>query len=72
MNASDRKCVALYAQVRAIDESYYQPLEDLRKFAGRRFSRCREYIDLGLSGAQRRRPQLDALMRDAKCEMPPI
>jgi DNA invertase Pin-like site-specific DNA recombinase len=66
MNESGGKCAALYTQVSAIDESCDPPLEGLRKFAGHRFSLYREYVDLGQSGAQRRRPQLDALMRDAK------
>jgi DNA invertase Pin-like site-specific DNA recombinase len=41
-------------------------LEDLRRFAGQRFGERREYVDTGVSGAQRRRPQLDALMVDAR------
>ena len=35
-------------------------LDDLRRFAGHRFARSCEYVDQGISGAQRKRPQLDA------------
>ncbi len=40
-------------------------LDDLRRFAGQRLGRAYEYVDVGVSGTQRRRPQLDALLKDA-------
>ena len=40
-------------------------LEDLRRYASQRFGRCYEFVDEGVSGTQRRRPQLDALMNSA-------
>jgi DNA invertase Pin-like site-specific DNA recombinase len=40
-------------------------LDDLRRYATR-FVRSYEYVDVGVSGAQRHRPQLDALIRDAR------
>ena len=39
--------------------------DDLRRYAGQRFARYHEYIDMGVSGTQRRRPQLDVLLKDA-------
>ncbi len=59
------KVVALYARVSTLDQNCEVQLEDLRRYAGKRFARCFEYTDTGVSGAQRHRPQLDALMRDA-------
>jgi DNA invertase Pin-like site-specific DNA recombinase len=41
-------------------------LQDLRRYASQRFTLYREYIDVGVSGAQRHRPQLDELKRDAR------
>jgi len=58
------KTVALYARVSTLDQSCDMQLEDLRRYAARFASSC-EYVEVGVSGAQRRRPQLDALMRDA-------
>lgn len=59
-----KKTVALYARVSTLDQSCDMQLEDLRRYAAR-FGRSCEYVDVGVSGAQRRRPQLDALMKDA-------
>jgi DNA invertase Pin-like site-specific DNA recombinase len=59
-----KKTVALYARVSTLDQSCDMQLEDLRRYAAR-FGRACEYVDVGVSGAQRRRPQLDALMKDA-------
>ena len=60
------KTVALYARVSTADQSCDVQLADLRRYAGQRFGDIREYIDAGVSGAQRHRPQLDALMADAR------
>lgn len=61
---ASKKTVALYARVSTLDQSCAMQLEDLRRYATR-FGRSREYVDVGVSGAQRHRPQLDALIRDA-------
>jgi len=60
-----RRTVALYARVSTLDQNCDLQLADLRRYAGQRFSRLCEYVDTGVSGAQRRRPQLDALIKDA-------
>lgn len=65
MNQEVRKVAALYARVSTLDQNCEVQLQDLRRFAGQRFALYREYIDVGVSGAQRHRPQLDALMKDA-------
>ncbi len=49
-----------------MDQDCGPQLDDLRRFAAQRFGDCREYVDAGVSGAQRRRPQLDALMAGAR------
>ena len=59
------KTVALYARVSTLDQSCEMQLEDLRRYVAR-FGRSYEYVEIGVSGAQRRRPQLDALMKDAR------
>jgi len=61
-----RKTVAIYARVSTLDQNCEVQLQDLRRFAGQRFAPYREYIDVGVSGAQRRRPQLDLLVKDAR------
>lgn len=63
-NEVGKKTVALYARVSTLDQSCDMQLDDLRRYAGR-FARSYEYVEVGVSGAQRRRPQLDALMKDA-------
>src|SRR5712692_9964697 len=65
MTQEPRKVAARYARVSTLDQKCEVQLQDLRRYAGQRFARYREYIDLGVSGAQRHRPQLDALMKDA-------
>lgn len=65
MKQESDKTVALYARVSTLDQNCGLQLADLRRYAGQRFGRCREYVDEGVSGAQRRRPQLDTLVRDA-------
>jgi DNA invertase Pin-like site-specific DNA recombinase len=64
MNDAGKKTVALYARVSTLDQSCDMQLEDLRRYAAG-FARSHEYVDIGISGAQRRRPQLDALRKDA-------
>lgn len=65
MEQNPRKVAALYARVSTLDQNCEVRLEDLRRFASKRFARHSEYTDVGVSGTQRHRPQLDALMRDA-------
>jgi DNA invertase Pin-like site-specific DNA recombinase len=60
------KVAALYARVSTLDQSCEVQLQDLRRFAGQRFALYHEYLDVGVSGAQRHRPQLDSLMKDAR------
>ena len=59
------KTAALYARVSTMDQSCELQLEDLRRYASQRFDHCYEFVDEGVSGTQRRRPQLDALMNSA-------
>jgi DNA invertase Pin-like site-specific DNA recombinase len=59
------KTAALYARVSTLDQNCEVQLQDLRRYAGQRFAQYREYIDVGVSGTQRHRPQLDSLMKDA-------
>lgn len=66
MNQEQTKVVALYGRVSTLDQDCEVQLQDLRRFASQRFTPYGEYIDAGVSGAQRHRPQLDALMRDAR------
>ncbi len=66
MTQEPQKTAALYARVSTVDQNCEVQLQDLRRFAGQRFAQYREYIDVGVSGAQRHRPQLDALKRDAR------
>ncbi len=60
-----KKTVALYARVSTMEQSCDMQLEDLRRYATR-FARSYEYVEVGVSGAQRHRPELDALMKDAR------
>jgi DNA invertase Pin-like site-specific DNA recombinase len=59
------KPVALYARVSTVDQNCEVQLQDLRRYASQRFTKVHEYVDHGVSGTQRRRPQLDSLMKDA-------
>src|SRR5579864_9645238 len=69
MKIESTKTVALYARVRTLDQNCDLQLADLRRYASQRFSRAYEYVDQGVSGAQRRRPALDNLMHDATKRM---
>jgi DNA invertase Pin-like site-specific DNA recombinase len=64
--SDSRKTVAIYARVSTLEQNCEVQLQDLRRFAGQRFALYREYIDVGVSGAQRNRPELGLLMRDAR------
>jgi DNA invertase Pin-like site-specific DNA recombinase len=64
--SESRKTVAIYARVSTLEQNCEVQLQDLRRFAGQRFTLHREYIDVGVSGSQRHRPQLDMLMKDAR------
>jgi len=66
MAAGQQRAVALYARVSTADQNCALQLDDLRRFSSQRFGRSFEYVDQGISGAQRRRPQLDVLMSDAR------
>jgi DNA invertase Pin-like site-specific DNA recombinase len=61
-----KKTAALYARVSTLDQSCELQMEDLRRYASQRFGRCCEFVDEGVSGTQRRRPQLDMLMNNAR------
>jgi len=68
MSAREQKTVALYARVSTADQNCEMQLDDLRRFGGQRFGRAYEYVDVGVSGTERRRPRLDALLKDVhKC-----
>src|SRR5215470_12040336 len=64
--SESRKTAAIYVRVSTLEQNCEAQLQDLRRFVGQRFALYREYIDVGVSGAQRHRPQLDMLMRDAR------
>ena len=64
-NEVGKKTVALYTRVSTLDQSCDMQLDDLRRYAAR-FARSCEYVEVGVSGAQRHRPQLDQLMKDAR------
>ncbi len=66
MEREARKVAALYARVSTLDQNCEVQLDDLRRYASKRFTRYQEYTDAGVSGTQRHRPQLDTLMRDAR------
>ena len=60
--------VALYARVSTVrDQSPALQLDELRELAERRGWRVAgEFVDLGISGAKDRRPQLDAMMHEVR------
>jgi DNA invertase Pin-like site-specific DNA recombinase len=60
------KAAALYARVSTLEQNCGVQLEELRRYARQRFSRITEFVDIGVSGTQRHRPQLDALMQGAR------
>jgi DNA invertase Pin-like site-specific DNA recombinase len=60
------KRVALYARVSTSDQTCENQLQALRAHATARGWQATEFIDHGVSGAKERRPQLDALLSEAK------
>lgn len=59
--------LVIYARVSTKDQSCDLQLRDLRSYSNARgFSLLREYVDVGESGAQDSRPQLDELMAAAR------
>ena len=59
--------IGLYARVSTRDQSCEMQLRDLRAyFHARQLEVVREYVDLGVSGTKDSRPQLNALMDDAR------
>lgn len=69
MSEGKSKTAAIYARVSTLDQNCEVQLADLRRYAGQRFGRAYEFVDQGVSGTQRRRPALDALMKDASKRM---
>jgi DNA invertase Pin-like site-specific DNA recombinase len=65
-----RKTAAIYARVSTLEQNCEVQLQDLRRYTTQRFALCREYIDVGVSGAQRHRPQLD--IADEGCSQTPL
>ena len=66
MSQKGQKTVALYARVSTLDQDCAPQLDELRRFAAQRFGQRHEYVDVGVSGTQRRRPELDRLMAEAR------
>jgi DNA invertase Pin-like site-specific DNA recombinase len=60
------KHVAIYARVSTLDQEPENQLAELRRYIEARGWTAIEYVDRGISGARESRPQLDALMADAK------
>jgi DNA invertase Pin-like site-specific DNA recombinase len=59
--------IGIYARVSTKDQSCELQVRDLRAYcAARGFDLVREYVDVGQSGAQDSRPQLNLLMDDAR------
>jgi DNA invertase Pin-like site-specific DNA recombinase len=60
------KAAALYARVSTKDQTCGLQLDELRRYASQRFDQVLEFVDVGISGTERRRPQLDLLMQGAR------
>lgn len=59
--------VAIYARVSTSDQNCELQLRELREYCQRRgWDVAGEYIDAGVSGSKRSRPELDRMMRDAQ------
>jgi DNA invertase Pin-like site-specific DNA recombinase len=59
--------IGIYARVSTKDQSCEMQLRDLRAYCtARQLEVVREYVDLGQSGTKDSRPQLNALMDDAR------
>jgi DNA invertase Pin-like site-specific DNA recombinase len=62
------KKAAIYVRVSTPDQHVESQLYDLRELAEQRgIEVVQEYQDCGISGSKARRPGLDALMQDARC-----
>jgi DNA invertase Pin-like site-specific DNA recombinase len=57
---------AIYARVSTTDQQVDNQLLELRRYAQARGWTTVEYVDVGVSGAKDRRPELDRLVADAK------
>jgi DNA invertase Pin-like site-specific DNA recombinase len=58
---------ALYARVSTTDRTAQNQIRELVRYADARgWTIVRHHVDAGLSGAKRSRPQLDAMLKDAK------
>jgi len=65
--AAGAKRAALYARVSTADQEPGNQVDELREYAARRGWVVHDvYVDRGVSGAKDRRPQLDALLEDAR------
>lgn len=61
------KKIAVYCRVSTIEQTTDMQVDGLREFAAQRgWTIVREFVDVGISGAKDRRPQLDEMMRDAR------
>lgn len=68
MNDSRKTKAVAYVRVSTLLQQEPQnQLEHIRKFASARdFELANEYVDIGISGAKERRPELDRLVKDAR------
>jgi DNA invertase Pin-like site-specific DNA recombinase len=57
---------AIYARVSTTDQTVDNQLLELRRYVEARHWTPTEYVDVGVSGAKDRRPELDRLLADAK------
>ena len=57
---------AIYARVSTTDQAVDNQLLELRRYVEARGWTPAEYVDMGVSGAKDRRPELDRLLADAK------
>jgi DNA invertase Pin-like site-specific DNA recombinase len=58
---------AVYARVSTTDQTTDNQLIELRRYVGERGWQLAEYVDEGVSGAKQKRPELDRLLKDARC-----
>jgi putative DNA-invertase from lambdoid prophage Rac len=58
---------AIYARVSTTDQNCDMQLREIREYCDRRgWSVAGEYVDTGVSGSKRSRPELDRMMKDAQ------
>lgn len=65
MEQRTAKAAALYARVSTLDQNCEVQLEELRRYAGKRFADYREYTDAGVSGSRVRRALVRAVVNEA-------